>query len=36
MQKDMETQLNNVSFLNVEVGLISANAHNVIQESIAS
>lgn len=28
----METQLNNVSFLNVEVGLISANAHNVIQE----
>lgn len=28
----METQLNNVSFLNVEVGLISADAHNVIQE----
>ena len=28
----MEIQLNNVSFLNVEVGLISANAHNVIQE----
>ena len=27
-----EIQLNNVSFLNVEVGLISANAHNVIQE----
>lgn len=32
----METQLNNVSFLNVEVGLISANAHNVIQEGTSS